>query len=90
MDKQTFVSVLKEFGFKKMPWDKCPQGYKESNYQCFCTPFANMYAEVYLSDPYPYMWIVGDGMEGGVAHIGGKHFNEAEELHTFLLKAILK
>jgi hypothetical protein len=83
MSKPTFISVLKENGFKKMPWEKCPQGFKESNYQCFSDEKNNRYCEVYLSDKPPYCWVVGNGIKkSGI--IGGQFTYEPNELKKLL------
>jgi hypothetical protein len=51
--KQTFIQVLRAHGFKKMRWDKCPQGFQESNYPCYSHEEKNIWCEVYLTDKPP-------------------------------------
>lgn len=81
-----FVKILKDNGFKKVPWDRCPQGYQESNYQCFEHVYYNRWAEVYLSDPYPYVYIVGDGIAERLNYLGGQHINEPKDLENLFTK----
>jgi hypothetical protein len=81
----TYPQILKSFGFKKMRWDKCPQGFKESNYPCFSHREKNIWCEVYLSDSFPYCWIIGDGFKG-LGYLGGRFFDAPKDLKTFLQK----
>lgn len=83
-DKKTFVSVLKSFGFKKMPWNKCPQGFEKSNYPCYSNAEKNQWCELYLSDEIPYGWIIGNGIKTTKSYLGGKFFETPKELNQIL------
>lgn len=60
---QKYISILTSNGFNKMPWNKCPQGFEKANYPCYSHKEKNIWAEVYLSDPWPYLFIVGGGIK---------------------------
>lgn len=80
MTEETFISVLKKFGFKKAAWDKCPQGFKEANYPCYLHPTINAWAEVYPKEY--YMLLQDEHIKGYL----GKHFSEPSELEQHLKK----
>ena len=85
MSKDSFVGVLKSFGFKNVPWDKCPRGFEESKYKCFTMKDVNVWAEVYTTDIPPYMWIIGDSKLADFGRPGrGRFFNEPSHLKKFL------
>lgn len=77
---QAFINILKNKKFKKVAWDKCPKGFKESNYQCFSHEDKNLWAEVYTTEIFPYMLIQGVGIKGYL----GKHIQEPEQLNKLL------
>ena len=79
-----FVKILRANGFKKMSWDKCPQGFKEKNYPCYSNESKNIYAEVYTTDKPAYMWIIGPDI-GDKKYPGGKHFWESKDLVNLLV-----
>lgn len=56
---QKFIDTLIENGFKKVPWNKCPQGYEKANYPCYSHEEKNVWAEVYLDKGWQYMFIEG-------------------------------
>lgn len=77
------ITLLKSLGFKKQPWNKCPQGFKEYNYPCYSHEEKNMWCELYLSDTLPYGWIVGAGIKGtGIG--GGGFFYSLPDLQKIL------
>lgn len=80
---EKILAFLRAKGFKKQRWDKCPQGFKEKNYQCFAHEDLNIYCEVYLSDPIPYGWIVGNGIKGS-GYLSGKFFSTLAEIKATL------
>lgn len=83
MKKDTFIRVLREFGLKRMPWDKCVKGFKESNYPCYSDEKNNRYCEVYLGDKLPYVWIVGNGIKP-TQFPGGLFFDDPADLRKLL------
>lgn len=76
---KNFCATLRSFGFKKMSWDKCPQGFRESNYPCFSLKEKNIWVEVYLSDKPPYCFL-----QSTIAGYRGKFFYDADELRKHL------
>lgn len=77
--KTNFITVVKSLGLKRMPWNKCAQGFKESNYQCFYDDKKNIWIEIYLTDR-PVYCLVQSSKTGH----WGKFFYDANELKTFL------
>lgn len=79
---KTYVEVLVAAGFVKVPWDKCPQGFEASNYQCYSHAEKNIWAEVYLScEPvYGHMMAVTFAPRG-------KFFDSVQELQSLIKTA---
>ena len=84
MKGQKFISILIANGFKKMPWDKCPRGFETANYPCYYHGQKNIWAEVYLSDLVPYMFIVGDNIKPTGTLKLGTMIDEPKQLQKFL------
>ncbi len=84
--RKTFVRVLLEQGFKKVPWEKCPQGFKESNFACYSDEANNRWCEVYLTEKPVYTWIVGSGINFS-GYNGGRFFfsDQVDDLEKLLL-----
>jgi hypothetical protein len=78
----TFVSVLRSFGFKKVKWEKCPQGFKQANYPCYSHPSINSWAEVYPKEQ--YMLLQDEHLNKN--HWLGKHFNTPKDLYNYMKK----
>jgi hypothetical protein len=82
MSKEPFISVLREFGFKKVSWDKCPQGFKEAGFPCYTHPAVNCFASVYTKENYMHL---DDEIINKSSHLG-KHFFYASDLRKHLNK----
>lgn len=78
--KATFISVLRSFGFKKVRWEKCPQGFKQAGYPCYSHPLINAWAEVYPKEG--YMLLQDEHLNKGCWF--GKHFNTPTELQKYM------
>ncbi len=79
------INSLTSNGFKKVDWDKCPRGYERANYPCYSNEERNIWAEVYLGEKLPYMWIVGDGVKSK-SHVGGQFIDSPKILDEVLNK----
>jgi hypothetical protein len=77
-------NILIAKGFKKMPWNKCPQGFEKAGYPCFSHEAKNIWIEVYATDKPPYGWVIGRGIGDNFGH--GKFFYSTKELKEILSK----
>lgn len=76
------VSILRSFGFTKVHWDKCPQGFKKAGYPCYSNK-SGAWVELYLSDTIPYGRISANGLTSP-DKFGGIFFDSDKQLITFL------
>lgn len=82
-----YETILRRFGYKKVPWNKCPQGFEKANYPCYTHKDHNVWVEVYKTDPLPYGWIIADSTKSSLGTNRGQFFDDIRELQ-FLLKKI--
>lgn len=76
---KSVINFLTKKGYKQVDWNKCPKGYRESNYLCFSKDGYNIWCELYITDSIPYGWIVGT-----MTTFRGKFFYTLTELKTIL------
>jgi len=81
--QKEFIVILLNAGFEKMPWDKCPKGYKDSDYQCFYHKEKNIWCEIYPDQWMTYGWIVGQNLKSS-KYSNGKFFETTKELQSLL------
>jgi hypothetical protein len=77
-------NILISKGFKKMAWNKCPQGFEKSGYPCFSHEKKNIWVELYLTDTPAYGWLIGPGTKR--ANNRGQFFYSTKELKEILSK----
>ena len=77
----TFLQSIKGLGFRKVPWDKCPRGFQDSNYQCFYNKAKNIWVEIYLTDRPPYSQV-----QSNKTGYLGEFFYEPDQLQSYLQK----
>lgn len=81
---QKFIATLLANGFKKVPWNKCPQGFEKANYPCYSNEEKNIWAEVYLDEKWQYMFIEGDNIKPTGTLQLGTMIDEPKDLKTLL------
>lgn len=78
-----FSKILRSHGFKKVPWSRCPQWFEIYNYPCYEHPSKNIWCETYMSDQFPYGWIIGEGIKK-TEMTGGSFFDNNKRLRELL------
>lgn len=75
--RNSFVRMLKHFGFKKYP--ECPN--------CYEHPIYEWWAEIHNYGNYDSVWMVGKGLRDG-GFSGGYTYDEPELIEREILKAL--
>jgi hypothetical protein len=50
------IALLIKKGYTQAPWDKCPQGFKESNYPCYQHKDHNVWVQLYPNEKYGHIY----------------------------------